>query len=1348
METLAGPNTAEASTFEVKTYRRNLGKLNPGSYRSYQDTKGYQWFSGFQGVQRFDGNELVNIYPTDELGRLPRDHVKSMIEAHGAMWFGTQGGVGKLDLTSYETTLYKNFADNSPKQIFITELSTDSQGRLWASTKNGVNLYQSDTDSFKHYSLPFEFGDKDASLHSVVSLDTQRVWVVSSNYGLLALNINTGTFTKAETLIQTSELNQDILNSQSITSAITTKAGTTIISSGDSLYELKGLELVYYTKLVTDSNNKANNKLLQLIVEDHFGDLWISSNSNQLFKVSHDRKSTFLSMPITEAGEPVDSTYSISIDNTGHIMLGFYDNEPRFINPKQQRIRMIPIPDADTSHVATINKGLGDVLWLTNLDNVFRYNTTNDTVRSYPFNLKYKASLLSSVQLEDGRVLVSSYKGLYELDQDSGNYRQLLKSTIFSLQYSPRWGVWFRAYNNYFHYDISSGKTTKYKFDGFSSLQTSKLYLDERYGPMFVLRDKLYQYNKNSDSFEASSFPNSSFIEMDSYLFRINKQLYLAGRGLTTADISAKDSKIQLSNIRIEDKFSAESLSRPQVDNDGGVWLNSSRADALFYFKPSTDTYIKTSISEGFPAERFSAYAFLSKPNQLVAAVRNKIWRLDNPFDLIASRESKLDISSVDILSDGGQRQTLLNNLETVELTHRTNAIIFRFSQNLGQVGNYQKLQVRLWGYNNEWLDAPDNHIIYSSLGAGSYTFEVKDKTTQKSKEIQILIKPAPWFSGWAYFIYTLAFAAIVSIYFRRRLKKFLKNRRNADKTRLYAQSFESASEGFCISTINGELLAHNKAFASLLGLNSDVQNLQGVDLRSYLSQTNTRKVLLDMNKSLSKEGSWAGQLWIKAANAEEIPVHCKAQRVVQKSRPDDCYILVLSDMTEQLEKEETLKRLASFDTLTGLPNRRLLNDRINRSINSIGRANSGEGLAIILLNIDRFKSINETLGHDYGDSILTNVAQKFKSCLREVDTIARLSGDEFAILIENVEHIENVAKVCQKLISTTESPLHIEQKEIYIPFSIGIAIYPADGKDIKDLMKHADTAMYNAKQRGGNNFAFYTQTMNERSLNALRLEAEIRQGIRNQEFLPYLQPKISMEDGSIIGAEALIRWRKPKEGLVPPISFIEAAEHTGLIAPLGAIVIHETCRYLSQWKASGGLLVPIAVNVSAKQLLLENFIDVVDDTIAKFGVDPALLEFEITESTVMQDMGAAIKKLHQLRERGHTISVDDFGTGYSSLSYIADLPIDTLKIDQSFVRDMLTDKGKYNIVKTIIELARNLDLKTVAEGIETEDIHQALCALGVDYGQGYLYGRPQSVEDFMESSLFQSKSFISENEA
>ena len=438
-------------------------------------------------------------------------------------------------------------------------------------------------------------------------------------------------------------------------------------------------------------------------------------------------------------------------------------------------------------------------------------------------------------------------------------------------------------------------------------------------------------------------------------------------------------------------------------------------------------------------------------------------------------------------------------------------------------------------------------------------------------------------------------------------------------------------------------------------------------------------------------------------------------------------------DITELNSYRQKIHQMAFYDSLTSLPNRALFHDRLRQMLTDASWHAQIAG--VMLLDLDHFKTVNDTLGHPAGDELLRGVAARLMYSVRGYDTVARLGGDEFAILLPEVRSSDDLGKIASKILASLEEPFMLEGKEVFVSCSIGIVVYPEDSSDGDDLLKQADSAMYLAKRSGRNNFRFYSKELTASANERLTLEGDLRRGLERGEFMLHFQPKVSLADGVMIGSEALLRWNHPQRGMVPPDMFIPIAEDSGLIMAIGEWVLRSACITACEWNGYGKPSHKVAINLSARQFQSNDLARTVRNVLEETGCDPEWIELEITESLLLDEDGDVLDILSEFRAAGISIAIDDFGTGYSALSYLARFPIDTLKIDRSFI-NRVTESGHHaELVKAIISIAKCLDQQVVAEGVETAEQAAFLQAHGCQVVQGYFFGKPMSKQDFEEFS-------------
>lgn len=561
-------------------------------------------------------------------------------------------------------------------------------------------------------------------------------------------------------------------------------------------------------------------------------------------------------------------------------------------------------------------------------------------------------------------------------------------------------------------------------------------------------------------------------------------------------------------------------------------------------------------------------------------------------------------------------------------------------------------------------------------------------------------------------------------------LKDITASKLSENNLKLLANAFESTLEAMVITDEKWTIMRVNQAFSQITGYSTE--QIVGKSFHILNSPEHDPGFFETINTEITKEGFWQGEVWIKNMFGRVFPTWRTTNTIRDTEGKMQYMTTVFLDISQHKKQENELRLLANYDHLTGLPNRSLFHDRLQQALAHSKR--NELKLALCFLDLDRFKWINDSYGHKYGDHVLREVAKRLKELVREQDTVARLGGDEFVIILEDIKNSRNAGKVARKVVRRLADPMDIEGTEFVISTSLGIASYPEDGTNSQTLITNSDAAMYFAKNEGRNNYQFYETTMNAQVHEKLDLENRLRKAIQNEELIIHFQPRFCLQTLKPLCAEVLLRWHEPDKGIISPADFIPVAEDTGLIIPIGEWVMNKACACIQEMKELGLPSIDFSINLSSRQFKEKQLAETVQRILTEHQVDPRMIELEITEGTIMERTEQTLDILRSLKETGVTISVDDFGTGYSSLSYLQRFPLNALKIDKGFVAECLNPDGKaLAIVKAIVSMGKNLGLRLVAEGIENKEQYHLLKELECEEGQGFYVSRPLSFEDFQD---------------
>ncbi|WP_282339834.1 MULTISPECIES: phosphodiesterase DibA [Pseudomonas] len=579
---------------------------------------------------------------------------------------------------------------------------------------------------------------------------------------------------------------------------------------------------------------------------------------------------------------------------------------------------------------------------------------------------------------------------------------------------------------------------------------------------------------------------------------------------------------------------------------------------------------------------------------------------------------------------------------------------------------------------------------------------------------------------GLAFVLVTSALLyALLNLYFSRMSLQHTARRANEASLRQAAAVFDSTLEGVLVTDTEQRIVHVNRAFQRITGY--EEKEVMGKVPSMFQSGRHDDAFYQVMWKSLNQRGEWSGEIWNRRKSGEIFPIWQNLRAIHDENGELSHYVAVFSDITAIKRSQNELDHLAHHDPLTSLPNRLLFIERVESALKRIFADKRGG--AVMVVDLDHFKHINESLGHNIGDQLLKGVAERLRGLLEDGMTLARMGGDEFALIYEDCPHVEQAAALATRILEEIKAPFSLGGHELFTGASIGISLYPGDARTVQQLLRNADSALFKAKSSGREGYAFYTQELTAYAHQRVELAASLRHALEGGQLRVYYQPVLRLLDGHVVGVEALVRWQHPERGLISPGEFIPIAEESGLIGTIDAWVLEESCRQMRRWVEQGRELEFVAVNISSRVFNRGDLPDRIAETLEKTGLEPARLELEVTESAIMHDPDGALDQLVRLRVLGVRLSIDDFGTGYSSLLRLKRLPVHKLKIDQGFVAGLPDESEDMAITRAVIALAGSLGLKVLAEGIETPEQAAFLLEHHCDLGQGYWFGRPVPAE-------------------
>ncbi|WP_199609487.1 EAL domain-containing protein [Flocculibacter collagenilyticus] len=1361
-------STAQAHSYDdelvVKLYSVEMGLSQSVVSTVMQDSHGFVWIGTEAGVNRFDGNKFTHFLKSNSNGfSIVDDQVTHVSEDHqNNIWIATSNGISIYDPHSGEI---EHFSPQLTPQIgfrsfFITSIIHDNDNNTWVATLEG-GLYKYDMANRRFEEIAL----------NTPNLEENDFIAISTMLLLTDGRLLIGTFENGVLTYHPSSNRTDVFfyekegifeNSNRILSLFQDDNDTIWLGSHDGLVWINP-KTNTINKSYHDSSLKDvfEDESVDAITQDRQGNIWAAVYNKGIFLLSPTGKllKHYYSTQLSKYGLPNNTIKSLTTDVAGRVWLGTDGYGVALWSPTTFSFhRYISTPN---KHDSIINHTVWEVikdqknnLWVTT-DNGITKISEQEQFSHIEYQEGKTNSLTdpiiysATINPLDNTLWASAFKyvDVFNLDTrkkiktidviSQSTKKEDVENFILKLKYY-KGHIWFGTTNGLFRYNLKDESFSHYYHDendpkSLTDAQVYNGFYTDHQGRLWIMSDNgLNLYNEKEDNFQRFLDSADKNIDLDPYTITgitETKPNYFwisyMGSGLKLFDINESITNPRVLSFTIKDGLSTNAIYSLISDSKERLWLGTMRG--LQMVDPVARTTRLFTIYDGLSGEEFNeGAAFKDNKGRLYFGTTNGVTSIDP--DEIDSRSGK-NLTFVESIVHTEKESIVTPILEKKRIVTSIDsyAIDIIFSDFDFSSPFATKYLYQLEGLHKSWISLGlGKKISLGNLPPGEYKLKLKSTHGIDSATLEIII-PAPFSqTPLAYFLYVV-FAAILlmSLYYLRR--HLTANQRAVQKQLdLFAEAVKNTTEGVVIFTRDRHIVAINEAAARITGYGeSDVINM---DIARFTSAANSPQARDKLWHKLNTTGNWNGETTIIHADGEVIPIEATVSEVKYEKGEQNYFVAVFSDITERLKHQHELQQLANFDTLTGLPNRTLLNDRLQHSIAHAHRESLQ--LAVMFLDLDRFKQVNDTLGHDVGDLLLIGVAERISKEIREDDTFARLGGDEFILVIEEFHELSQVVNVAQRINTTVSELFHLRGYDVSTSTSIGIAVYPEDGKDISELLKNADIAMYHAKAQGKNNFQFFSNTLNEEALERLELENILRKAIEHNYFHLVYQPRVDSKTGEVQSLEVLLRLIHPDLGFISPAKFIPIAEESGIIVAISEWVFQQSCKQLNLWRQDGLTSIGLSINLSARLFQSYDLVKLIINCLNDHDLDAKHVELEITESLLMANMEETVTTLSYLQALGCKVSVDDFGTGYSSLSYLHKLPVNTLKIDRSFVSEINNQPDINAIVDIIINLAKSLRLEIVAEGVETQEQFNYLKNKGCEQIQGYYFARPLPVEE------------------
>lgn len=1342
-------------------------------YDVFQDSYGFIWLATESGINRYDGHKFSQ-YTIDE--NVEFNINQTLISAISEdifkqMWFGTYYGIEIYDPLTRKSTVFSAASSekNGLKSIQIAQIIKHSNGTMWIATYGGLHHYSYESKTFTVHLIPDEVVKDGNEIVRLTETPDGKLLLGTQNKGLILFDPQTEEFSR---LFYIDDNPDDVKNE--IRALFFDSRQTLWIGTNQGLIKFD----YYNQKEVSNVLDQLSlpgvqRQRIRSIAEDVNGDIWVAIYGDGILSLNPRTLEYTLYgyVPAIRHGLSSDANGTLFFDRNGLLWIGTEGYGVNIWNPISSAFdhftHLVDDNNSLSNNVVwSIETDINGNVWVGTDKGLNRITPDKQTITRYLTTDKDKPELASdliyNIQIDDqtNTLWVATDKGISRLNTKTGevktlrhdplNSGSLSDDFVYDIELDGNRQLWIATNAGLDRLDLVTQKIHHYVYSPedpnslSKNTSVSKLFIDAS-NTLWVGTDNgLNRYNRKADNFErflytegASYNSETSFISSIAEVKRGVLWIGHSGNGITTLDFSADKSRNltdpKTGRISIEDGLPTNLIFGIIPDHFGRAWI--STMNGLMLFDMNSLNHRVFGAKEGLLGSEFNDGAYnVAADGSLYFGTTNGL-AIVKPGEISTPPTSKrLYFTEAVIYQDESSSKLALIDKPAIEVSYHAYALKIQFSDLNYYASHQTRYSYQFSNRAGNWIDiGNDNSITLNNLSIGNHSLKLRNKSGGgewgEVKNLTIRVAPPWWRTFSAYAAYLLLIGLFGYSFFSHRQSRHKEKLQMNRQLKLFAEAFKNTTEGVMIMHSSRTIVAVNDAFTTITGYSEK----EAIDAGTYIinSERHSEDFYEHIWQTLKEKQQWRGEIWQNNKLGNDIAIEMTVSSVTNEAEEVSHFVAVFSDITERLNAEQELRKLAKYDALTGLPNRTLLQDRLEHAI-SHGRREKNK-LAVLFLDLDRFKQVNDSLGHDIGDLLLIGVSERISTILREDDTFARLGGDEFVIILEDFIELNQLVYIGQRIIDELSKVFTLVDYDVSTSTSIGITIFPDDGDTSQKLLKNADTAMYHAKAEGRNNFQFYTQSMNVQAFERLSIETELRHAIEHNEFVLHYQPRVNSADGTVPSMEALIRWNHPTKGFMSPGYFIDIAEDSGLIVPMSEWVIEEACRQLKAWRKADFNEISVSVNLSPRLFSHYDLVSFIEQTLLHHQIPAKYLELEITESMLMNDVEKTIADLHRLNDLGCHISVDDFGTGYSSLSYLHRFPVHTLKIDRSFVSAIHQhDKGKA-LVDIIINLAHNLGLALVAEGVETKEQFEFLQQGAQQQIQGFYFSKPVDADSIIE---------------